>query len=169
MSISAMKEALEALENTYAYLPRRWGGEREADQAITALRQAIAEAEKQEPMNVDPEKPDHIDHPMRHWDRTCPACVYESDISQERVDELKECVHEFFTKYLNHVEESDSGREFNHVTIGCCRALMLEPLNELLERMRVLSGAEPNPLYRGECVDGARVGEVGIWGEEKNT
>jgi protein tyrosine phosphatase (PTP) superfamily phosphohydrolase (DUF442 family) len=46
MSISAMKEALEALENTYAYLPRRWGGEREADQAITALRQAIAEAEQ---------------------------------------------------------------------------------------------------------------------------
>jgi hypothetical protein len=41
-----MKEALEALENTYAYLPRRWGGEREADQAITALRQAIAEAEQ---------------------------------------------------------------------------------------------------------------------------
>jgi len=48
MSIEAMKLALEALENTYAYLPRRWGGEVEADQAITALRQAIAEAEKQE-------------------------------------------------------------------------------------------------------------------------
>jgi hypothetical protein len=46
MSISAMKLALEALENTYAYLPRRWGGEVEADQAISALRQAIAEAEK---------------------------------------------------------------------------------------------------------------------------
>jgi hypothetical protein len=46
MSISAMKQALEALENTYAYLPRRWGGEVEADQAITALRQAIAEAEQ---------------------------------------------------------------------------------------------------------------------------
>jgi protein tyrosine phosphatase (PTP) superfamily phosphohydrolase (DUF442 family) len=41
-----MKQALEALENTYAYLPRRWGGEVEADQAITALRQAIAEAEQ---------------------------------------------------------------------------------------------------------------------------
>ena len=46
MSISAMKLALEALENTYAYLPRRWGGEVEADQAISALRQAIAEAEQ---------------------------------------------------------------------------------------------------------------------------
>jgi hypothetical protein len=83
------------------------------------------------------------------------------NMSQERVDELKECVHEFFTKYLNHVEESDSGREFNPITIGCCRALMLEPLNQLLERMRVLSGAEPNP-----CIDGARVGEVGVWGEK---
>jgi hypothetical protein len=57
MSISAMKQALEALENTYAYLPRRWGGEREADQAITALRQAIAEAEKQEPV-LDSSYPD---------------------------------------------------------------------------------------------------------------
>jgi len=117
---------------------------------------------------VSTEKPDHIDHPMRHWDRTCPACVYESDISQERVDELKECVHEFFTKYLNHVEESDSGREFNPVTVGCCRALMLEPLNELLERMRVLSGADRNPLW-ADGIDLAKVGEVGVWGEEKNT
>jgi hypothetical protein len=41
-----MKQALEALENTYAYLPRRWGGEVEADQAISALRQAIAAAEQ---------------------------------------------------------------------------------------------------------------------------
>jgi protein tyrosine phosphatase (PTP) superfamily phosphohydrolase (DUF442 family) len=57
MSISAMKQALEALENTYAYLPRRWGGEVEADQAITALRQAIAEAEKQEPV-LDSSCPD---------------------------------------------------------------------------------------------------------------
>jgi hypothetical protein len=57
MSISAMKQALEALENTYAYLPRRWGGEVEADQAISALRQAIAEAEKQEPV-LDSSYPD---------------------------------------------------------------------------------------------------------------
>jgi hypothetical protein len=83
--------------------------------------------------------------------------------------ELQEVVKEFFERYLNRVEESDSGRVFNPITIGCCRALMLEPLNQLLERMRVLSGAEPNPLYRGEHVDGARVGEVGIWDEEKNT
>ena len=63
MSISAMKLALEALENTYAYLPRRWGGEVEADQAITALRQAIAEAEKQEPVHA-------IDIPQECVDET---------------------------------------------------------------------------------------------------
>jgi hypothetical protein len=96
------------------------------------------------------------------------APVHTIDISQEHADELKECVHEFFTKYLNHVEESDSGREFNPVTIGCCRALMLEPLNELLERMRVLSGADRNPLW-ADGIDLTKVGEVGIWGEEKNT
>lgn len=66
------------------------------------------------------------------------------------VDELKECVHEFFTKYLNRVEESDSGRAFNPITIGCCRAMMIEPLGELLERMRMLSGAKPNPLNERE-------------------
>jgi hypothetical protein len=46
MSISAMKQALNALENSNAYLPVKTGIEREVDQAITALRQAIAEAEQ---------------------------------------------------------------------------------------------------------------------------
>lgn len=57
-------------------------------------------------------------------------------------DELKDCVKEFFEKYLNRREESDSGKMFSPITIGCCRAMMLEPLNELMEKMRVLSGAE---------------------------
>jgi len=46
MSISAMKQALNALENSHAYLPVKTGIEREVDQAITALREAIAEAEQ---------------------------------------------------------------------------------------------------------------------------
>jgi hypothetical protein len=96
------------------------------------------------------------------WIPLYTAPVDTVNTSQEHVDELKECVHEFFAKYLNHVEESDSGREFNPVTIGCCRALMMGPLNQLLERMRVLSGAKPNP-----CIDGAKVGEVGIWGDSQ--
>jgi hypothetical protein len=61
--------------------------------------------------------------------------------------ELQEVVKEFFERYLNRVEESDSGRAFNPITIGCCRALMLEPLGKTLARMRELSGAKPNPLF----------------------
>jgi hypothetical protein len=56
-------------------------------------------------------------------------------------DELKQCVREFFERYLNRREESDSGRIFAPITVSCCRAAMLDPLNDLLERMRVLSGA----------------------------
>jgi len=121
MSIEAMKLALEALENTYAYLPRRWGGEREADQAITALRQALAEAEKQEPVAwryegehgyqytddikiaefysqtkwaglTDGELADLLtEKPQPLY--TAP--VHASDISQERVDETAKRGHEF--------------------------------------------------------------------------
>ncbi len=45
MSIEAMKQALEALENSYSYLPIKTGVERDADKAITELRQAIEFAE----------------------------------------------------------------------------------------------------------------------------
>ncbi|MFI3218237.1 MAG: hypothetical protein QX189_03870, partial [Methylococcales bacterium] len=53
---------------------------------------------------------------------------------------------EFFNKYLNIVEESDSGRLFNPITIGCCRVMKVEPLGQLLEKMRVLADADKNPL-----------------------
>lgn len=74
--------------------------------------------------------------------------------NEENALELQELVKEFFTKYLNYVEETDSGRPFNPVTIGCCRSLMLEPLNKLLDRMRELSGAKPNPLYEEKKHEG---------------
>jgi len=57
-------------------------------------------------------------------------------------DELKECVKVFFEQYLNRREESDSGRMFAPIYVSCCRSLMLQSLGELLEKMRVLSGAE---------------------------
>ena len=57
-------------------------------------------------------------------------------------DELKKCVKELFEKYLNHREESDSGRMFAPIYVSSCRALMTGPLGELLEKMRVLSGAK---------------------------
>jgi len=44
-------------------------------------------------------------------------------------------LREFFT-YIDYTEESENGREFHPVTIGCCRALMSVPLDELLKRMR---------------------------------
>jgi hypothetical protein len=62
--------------------------------------------------------------------------------------ELKEAVKEFFNKYLNRVEESDSGRVFHPITVSCCRAIMLQPLGELLNRMRVLSGANEDPIHK---------------------
>jgi 3'-phosphoadenosine 5'-phosphosulfate sulfotransferase (PAPS reductase)/FAD synthetase len=55
--------------------------------------------------------------------------------------ELKETVRVFFDDYLNVREESDEGRMFNPIFISCCRALKIEPLNEVLEKMRKLSGA----------------------------
>lgn len=60
----------------------------------------------------------------------------------KKTDELQDCVKEFFEKYLNRREESDSGRIFSPITISCCRVMMLEPLDELMEKMRILSGAE---------------------------
>lgn len=56
--------------------------------------------------------------------------------------ELRECVKEFFEKYLNRQEESESGRMFAPVQVSSVRVMLVEPLGELLEKMRVLSGAE---------------------------
>jgi len=56
-------------------------------------------------------------------------------------DELKECVKSFFEDFLDIREESDYGRIFAPITVSCCRALEIEKLGRLLERMRVLSGA----------------------------
>ena len=61
--------------------------------------------------------------------------------------ELRLCVKEFFDKYLNRTEESDGGKMFNPIVVSCSRALMTEPLNNLLARMAELSGAEPKESY----------------------
>lgn len=60
-------------------------------------------------------------------------------------DELKLAVKELFEKYLNHTEESSSGRPFRPVQISCTRALMTEPLNDLIEKIRKLAGAAHAP------------------------
>ena len=57
-------------------------------------------------------------------------------------DELKQLVKSLFEDYLNHQEETDEGRVFNPVHISCTRAMMIEPLAKLLNRMKELSGVK---------------------------
>ena len=72
------------------------------------------------------------------------AAMYEVQrLGQElELEELRACVKEFFENYLNRREESDSGRMFAPVQVSSVRVMLVQPLGELLEKMRVLSGAE---------------------------
>lgn len=65
-------------------------------------------------------------------------------------EELQTLVKDFFEKFLDTWEESDSGKEFHPITISCCRAMKIEPLDNLLNRMRELSGAKPAYEIGGE-------------------
>ena len=56
--------------------------------------------------------------------------------------ELKATVRSFFQDFLDIREESDSGRVFAPITISSCRCMMIEPLAEVLAKMRKLSGSE---------------------------
>jgi len=58
--IEAMKQALEVLEKTRDYIAREFRIEHGFDKAVTSLRQAIAEAEKQEPVLVVEKEPDYM-------------------------------------------------------------------------------------------------------------
>jgi hypothetical protein len=78
MSISAMKEALEALEDAEELLSAEDYSTAFQKEAITALRQAIAEAEKQP--------------------------VHASDISQERVDETAKYRHDLVYRLRKRAE-----------------------------------------------------------------
>jgi hypothetical protein len=56
--------------------------------------------------------------------------------------ELKATVRSFFQDFVDVREESDSGRVFAPITISSCRCMMIEPLAEVLAKMRKLSGSE---------------------------
>jgi hypothetical protein len=64
-----------------------------------------------------------------------------SDLKPTNSGELEACVKSFFEDYLNIRECSDAGRMWAPIAISCVRAMKLEPLGILIERMRVLSGA----------------------------
>lgn len=61
--------------------------------------------------------------------------------------ELEQCVKSFFEDYLDRVEESDGGRIFHPVQVTCVRVLKVPPLNNLLTKMRTLSGAKSLEEY----------------------
>jgi hypothetical protein len=66
-----------------------------------------------------------------------------SDSTQEaELLELRGLVKSFFDDYLSVTEASDSGRIFNPIHISCVRAMKIEPLSNLLDRMKKLSGAK---------------------------
>jgi len=66
-----------------------------------------------------------------------------SDSTQEaELLELRDLVKSFFDDYLSVTEASDSGRIFNPIHISCVRAMKIEPLSNLLDRMKKLSGAK---------------------------
>jgi len=94
MSISAMKQALEALEEPdQCSVEAMW-------KAKDILRQAIAEAEKQEPVAwiVDGEIKVRLDMAGKlYYSETnvYAAPVHAIDISQERVDKTAKCGHEW--------------------------------------------------------------------------
>ena len=69
------------------------------------------------------------------------------DYIEDKV-ELQTLVKDFFENYLDIWEESDSGTEFNPITIGCVRYMKIEPLSELLDKMRTLSEARPRHQLR---------------------
>lgn len=69
------------------------------------------------------------------------------DYIEDKV-ELQTLVKDFFENYLDIWEESDSGTEFNPITIGCVRCMKIEPLSELLDKMRTLSEARPRHQLR---------------------
>ena len=60
--------------------------------------------------------------------------------SPEQLEEIKsmnqnELVRKLFD-YLDYTEESDSGREFHPITIGCCRAMLMEPFGLILKELK---------------------------------
>jgi hypothetical protein len=136
MSISAMKEALEALEDAEELLSAEGYSTAFQKEAITALRQAIAEAEKQP--------------------------VHASDISQEHVDETAKGKHDLWiaAACLKSTVES-AIKAGDWIVDGAC-----DPTRDLAYLADCL--ANPKREWVG-LTDLARVGEVGVWGKEKNT
>ena len=126
---------------------------------LTAIQAGIGEAKH---LNPDEELDDTKAEQLTDEEFEALAEVYgkketEQDIAtteknialmREQQDiELRLCVKEFFEKYLNYAEESDSGKMFHPITVSCCRVMMMQPVSDLLHKMCELSGAKPREIY----------------------
>jgi len=108
---------------------------------LTAIQAGIGEAR-----HLNPDEGEAIEE-LDDTETEQDIAILEKNIALMQDDELRVCVKEFFEKYLNHVEESDGGKMFNPIVVSCSRALMTEPLNDLLAKMAELSGAKPKETY----------------------
>jgi len=94
MSITAMKQAFDALLFV-GHTSRSDTAIAVCAEATDVLRQAIAQAEKQQALDKKADnarelgldyESTHTDHPMRHWDRTCPVCVEQEEKQEQFCD-----------------------------------------------------------------------------------
>ena len=69
----------------------------------------------------------------------------DNNIVNSEHEELKAAVRSFFEDFLNVREESDSGRVFAPITLSSSRCMMIDPLCDILQKMRKLSGAADAP------------------------
>ena len=58
--------------------------------------------------------------------------------ADKKYEDLPAAVRQFFAM-LDIVEESDSGNEFHPISIGNCRVMLQEPLENILKQMREMS------------------------------
>lgn len=73
------------------------------------------------------------------YDKAVAIIKDKNKITKAPTDEqLKALVKRFF-QILDTKEESDSGREFSPVYISCCRVVLGQELNEILEKMKKLA------------------------------
>lgn len=143
-----MKTVIEMAREAGAYEDFAWQGEY-FDMSVAALERfaelvRVGERKSMMQLFTDPEN-----QPTQYGTVTVEYMQREIEAERESSVEgqkLKEAVKEFFNTYLNRVEESDSGYPFHPVSVGCCRAMLLKPLGELLEIMRELSGADKDTL-----------------------
>jgi hypothetical protein len=56
--------------------------------------------------------------------------------------QLREATRELFEDYLDLVETNDEGRPFRPIFISNCRVMTVEPMAQLLQKIKRLSGLE---------------------------